>query len=319
TRLAAARVVRDFPLALEFLARGDIHLCGLTELRRVLTPENHEALLREASGKSTRALREMIAARAPKPDVAASIEPVAPQTSLPSLAIGGSSNAPPEVSPRPKMEPLSATRYRLEVTVSAETKGIVEEIKDLMAHRNPTRDLEVILEAALRDLRDKLQKERYAKTSRPRKFAKASTRPGYVTSAVRREVFERDGAQCTFVDDQGRRCEERGCLEIHHLVSKALGGPDTVENLTVRCRPHNRHDAEKVFGREHVEERIRCERSKRQAKRSPAFETAERGLVGDFEFAPKDVRAALAKVAGELGSSTTSPEEVIRAALRLLT
>ena len=57
TRLAAADVVRAFPLALEYLERGDIHLCGFVELRRVLTAGNHEELLREASGKSSRFAR----------------------------------------------------------------------------------------------------------------------------------------------------------------------------------------------------------------------------------------------------------------------
>src|SRR5262245_6343231 len=79
TRLAAAEVIRSFPLALEYLQRGDIHLCSLVELRRVLTADNHEELLRDAAGKSTRALKEMIAARHPKPDVPSRIEPVAPQ------------------------------------------------------------------------------------------------------------------------------------------------------------------------------------------------------------------------------------------------
>jgi hypothetical protein len=64
---------------------------------------------------------------------------------------------------------------------------------------------------------------------------------------------------------------------------------------------------------------ISQERSKREAMRSPAFETAERGLVGDMGFAQKDVRAALAKVAEGVDSSACSPEIIIRSALRLLT
>jgi len=262
TRLAAADVVRAFPRALEYLEHGDIHLCGFVELRRVLTAGNHEELLREASGKSIRALKELIAARHPKPDVPSRIEPVAPQAPL---ALGSAAQASPhEDLPRAKLEPLSATRYRIDATISSELNDIVEDIKNLMAHRNPARDVEMILDVAFRDLHEKLQKERFAKTSRPAKAKgdapKKSTRGGYIPRPVRREVFERDGAQCTYLDEQGRRCKERGCLELHHIVSKALGGPDTVENLTVRCRPHNLRDAEKVFGREHVEQRINFER-----------------------------------------------------------
>jgi 5-methylcytosine-specific restriction endonuclease McrA len=240
------------------------------------------------------------------------------------LALGLASMASAQDDcPRPKIEPLSAARYRLEATISSELNDIVEDIKNLMAHRNPTRDVEMILDVAFRDLHEKLQKERFAKTSRPAKAKvgapKKSTRRGYIPRPVRREVFERDGAQCTYLDEQGRRCKERGCLELHHIVSKALGGPDTVENLTVRCRPHNLRDAEKVFGREHVEQRINFERSKYATKRSPAFEAAARGLASDLGFPNKDVRAALDKVAQDLDPSTSSAEAVIRAALRLLT
>ena len=151
-RLAAARVVNEFPLALEYLERGDLHLCGLAELRRALTSDNHEELLREASGKSTRAVKELVAARMPKPDVAPRIEPIAPQAALPVVMSRAMASATQD-EPRPKIEPLSATRYRIEATVSAEAKEVIEDIKNLMAHRNPTRDLGIILEAALREYR----------------------------------------------------------------------------------------------------------------------------------------------------------------------
>ena len=269
----------------------------------------------------------------PKRDVAPRIEPVAPQAALPVVA-------PPRAAlqdePRPKIEPLSATRYRIEATVSAEAKEVIEDIKNLMAHRNPTRDLGIILEAALREYRATLQKERLCQTSRPKKKTgadekaidqscapKKKTRPGYIPRPVRREVFERDGAQCSYVDAEGRRCQERGCLELHHLVSKAVGGADTAENITVRCRAHNLRDAEQVFGRAYVEERIHLERSKCQAKhqaaRSVAFEAAGRGLVKDLGFRERDVRRALAKVAEEVDPTTATAETLVRAALRLLT
>jgi len=59
--------------------------------------------------------------------------------------------------------------------------------------------------------------------------------------------------------------------------------------------------------------------SKYAAKRSPAFEAAAHGLASDLGFPRKEVRAALDKVAQDLGPSTSSAEAVIRAALRLLT
>ncbi len=66
---------------------------------------------------------------------------------------------------------------------------------------------------------------------------------------MRREVFERDGERCTFVDESGRRCESRTWLELDHRVARALGGADDAANLRVRCRAHNRLAAEQLFGR----------------------------------------------------------------------
>ena len=82
-RIAVARVVRRFPLAGRYIERGAIHLCALYEMHKHLTDDNHEELLREASGKTTKAVAEMIAARFPRADVHACIEPLVPQPALP--------------------------------------------------------------------------------------------------------------------------------------------------------------------------------------------------------------------------------------------
>ena len=180
-RIAAARTVRRFPQVLGLIERGEIHLCALYALRKHLTSDNVDELLREAAGKSTREVERMVAARFPRPDVPASVEPVAPQASLPPLwpvSVATPSDAVPACSlslaaslapgPRPRVEPLSATRYRIEVTVSATTKETIDRIKDLMLHRNPTGALETILDASLPLLPAQLEKERLGKTPRPR-------------------------------------------------------------------------------------------------------------------------------------------------------
>ena len=44
---------------------------------------------------------------------------------------------------------------------------------------------------------------------------------------------------------------------IDHVTPRALGGSGEAENLRAFCRAHNHHAAERVFGRAHVEARIR--------------------------------------------------------------
>ncbi|HEY6724100.1 MAG TPA: hypothetical protein VI197_08705, partial [Polyangiaceae bacterium] len=75
-------------------------------------------------------------------------------------------------------------------------------------------------------------------------------------ASVRREVRERDGLQCAFVDEFGQRCRETRFLELHHELAHALGGRETVGNLKMYCQAHNALAAEQDFGREFILERI---------------------------------------------------------------
>ena len=70
----------------------------------------------------------------------------------------------------------------------------------------------------------------------------------HVPNAVKRAVWRRDGGQCAFVSADGRRCEERAYLELHHIHPYALDGPATAGNIAVRCRGHNQYESELIFG-----------------------------------------------------------------------
>jgi hypothetical protein len=102
-----------------------------------------------------------------------------------------------------------------------------------------------------------------AKNSLARSARVRSSR--YIPRAVVREVYQRDAGQCTFVSAEGKRCSERGFLELHHHDPYARGGEATVENLRLVCRPHNALFAERDFGRSFI-------RSKRTQTREPVDE-----------------------------------------------
>ena len=272
----------------------------------------------------------------------------------------------PQVVVRPNVEPLSATRYRVELSVSAETKAKLERVKDLMRHRNPSGDLEKIFDVSLDLLLVKLERERLGKTSRPRvkndtpttqpdsagdarldgrpraastsapaneakaakeaKEAKGETQQTprrSIPRAVRREVFARDGEQCTYVDAQGNRCPARGYLELDHVHAKALGGGDDAANLRVRCRLHNLWHAEQVFGRAYVQERMidvrhrKCAPSTAPSAAPSSFDVAARGLR-TLGFREPEVRAVMARLQTTVDLALPT-EAILREALRLLT
>jgi 5-methylcytosine-specific restriction endonuclease McrA len=82
--------------------------------------------------------------------------------------------------------------------------------------------------------------------------AKAPPPGSRYVPAVRHEVWTRDGGQCAFVGSTGQRCISRHQLELHHVDPFASGGRQTTSNLTLRCRAHNRHQAEQDSGRQHI-------------------------------------------------------------------
>src|SRR5438094_807961 len=90
-RIQAARACRDFPMILDLLASGAMSLTSVRILRPHLTPENHEAVLARASGRSRRQIEALVAELAPRPDVPSSVR------KLP----GVTPAAPPPLSPAP--------------------------------------------------------------------------------------------------------------------------------------------------------------------------------------------------------------------------
>jgi len=75
----------------------------------------------------------------------------------------------------------------------------------------------------------------------------------------------RDGARCTYESPDGKRCEQRGRLELHHEQPFGRGGPATVENIRVLCSSHNQLLAERDYGRGFM--RARIERPGRSEER----------------------------------------------------
>jgi 5-methylcytosine-specific restriction endonuclease McrA len=196
----------------------------------------------------------------PKPAEAGTPEP--PQTS------GGDREARPvrgtqQPEDRGRIQPLAADRYRVQFTASSALKEKLELARDLMAHRNPSRDFAPVVEQALDLLIAELQKQRFAQTSRPRR-ATAPRKNDRVTNATKRAVFERDGLQCSFVDEQGRRCTARAFLERDHRRPRAKGGGSGADNIRHLCRSHNQFAAEIEFGRDHIERAKNAARARRK-------------------------------------------------------
>jgi 5-methylcytosine-specific restriction endonuclease McrA len=292
-RIGAARLLGRFPSLLGYVERGQLHLTALNLLRDQLTDDNFDELVATASGKTKRQLQELLAARAPKPDVMPTMTALPALVPTPSLA-----PSPAPVTPA-RIEPLAPSRHRLELTVSGEVRAKLERARDLLSHRIRHNDLEAVVDRALDALLAKLEKERVGDG---------------VPRAVRREVFSRDGEQCTFKDEQGNRCSARSDLELDHIVPRARAGTHDATNLRVVCRAHNRLYAEQAFGREHIERQIHL---RQRRSNDPTLDVARRALA-NLGFRSADIQTALRHV---LPPDVPPPPmaELLRTAIGLLT
>ena len=261
-RLTAVGLVRRFPSLLGRIARGEVHLSALKLAAKHLDESNADRILDAMKHKTKTEVRELLAAMFPRPD--------APSLELEvtgALSTGdGKSFIDPTTGKKivSKIEPLSQNGFYVQLTMTREGYETYQRAKQLMSHRIPDGDTVKIFETALTVLVDKLEKERLGKTTRPQKKRRPS-KPGHIAAETRREVFERDGFQCTYVDAHGRRCQCKKRLELDHIVPRARGGSDEASNLRVRCRPHNKLWAEEVFGKEHVARAIENRRAESKA------------------------------------------------------
>jgi hypothetical protein len=196
--------------------------------------------------------------------------------------------------PRPKVAPLSAGRYALQVTIAADTHEKLRYAQALLGHAVPTGDLAEVLDRALDALVAQLEKQKFAKTSRPGR-PRSSDDPRHIPAHVKRAVWERDRGRCSFVSDSGHRCDSPANVEFDHVDPVARGGEATVDGIRLRCRAHNQYEAECVFGAGFME--TKREAAKLAAAEARAKTAAARQAVAEAraQAATERARAAAEK------------------------
>lgn len=287
-RIAAMKVLRRFPALAPALREGRLCLSTASLLGQVLTPENLDALVARAAYRTKAEVEEIVVAMRPRavpsnglrklPSPAASAPvapslasggdllalcagpaPRSPRCTLPPASVPVATSGPAEELPgpwpvappssRPEIRPVAEDRWSMRVTLDAATRAELEELKTLLSHQIPDGNLEAVVREAIRCAVEKHGRRKGARAPARKTGPSRGRADGGITAEVRRAVWKRDGGRCTYVSPDGVRCGSRWQLELDHLQAVALGGTSRVEDLTLRCRPHNLLRAEQVFGR----------------------------------------------------------------------
>ena len=266
-RIEAARLTRRFPAVLDLLTDGSLNLSTARLLAPHLHPDNFDALVAQARGRSKREVETLVARLAPQPDVAASVRklptrsllaeepeaggefpaPAVPESHGPSPAQIAAA-VPERPRHRPVVAPLAPERYLVQFTVDVATHEMLRRAQDLLRREIPDGDAGVIFARALTLLLDDVARKKLAEVAKPRRGQGAQSRSRHIPAHVKRAVWVRDGGRCAFIAARGRRCAERVLLEFHHREPYAIGGEPTVANISLRCKAHNLYEGELVFG-----------------------------------------------------------------------
>jgi hypothetical protein len=290
-------------------------LSGLGILAQYMTAENVDELVAEARGRSKRQIEEVLARRFPRPDLPERVgrEPQQLQAAGLAACSGPGTNL---ASRTGRTEPLSASRWAVQFTASDELHQKIERAQELLSHALPKGDLATLFGRALDALIAQETKRRLG-AGRPRKRAPLADGSRHIPVDVARQVWERDGGRCTFVDEVGRRCTARRFVTFEHLVPFAFGGLPTVENLCLRCKAHNLHAAREVFGTEVIDAKCaQCKRRNETASREPTrtdVTSKVHAALRKMGFRDSQVRAALADVREQGVEGELEP--MLRAAL----
>lgn len=259
-RIQACRAARRFPLIFSLVERGELHLAAVNLLAPHLTENNHAELCEAARGKSKRDVEKLVVTYFPKPDAATLLRKLPDKTS-PAASVAPSTNAltlparpskdgsiavpnsgsvaplpqqgekePPRTSCQPNSQratvaPLSADRYRLQVTLDEKTRNKLLRAQELLRHKLPDGDLAAVLDLALSQLCTSLEAKKFATLRKP--AAATEVAPIHDAPEPTLETSQGTAVDCSFEPAPG---------QVEPKRVAALASPAPSENKPTRSR-----------------------------------------------------------------------------------
>ena len=273
-RISTARCIAEFPEALPLLRVNKVNLSTVTQVFRIMTPQNSHAILDRISGKSQREVEAIVAEYEPLealpkersrtvvvrvPLKEGNQEPVlAPAKTATSFVDTVVPADQVRNRPEPETPAQAPVQFERRVVVQFSAHEAVmsklEAVRSLASHRLPAN---APLEQVIDFMADYFLRREDPKARHERREAKTTAKP--VTSPqtsfaraipahVRDEVFVRDEGRCCYVGPDGKRCASKHVLQIDHIQPVARGGSASIGNLRLLCAYHNRLEAERLMG-----------------------------------------------------------------------
>jgi hypothetical protein len=214
--------------------QGELSLSQARRIAPVVTKENHEQWIQKAKVLPQRELEREVTAVNPKAHVQEKIRPIAKELS------------------------------ELKVPVDRETEENLEMLREILSQkRGKSATLAEVIAWAAETTREKFDPVRKSKRSQcissgnaekskpegqadlpkdhsvPPEHPKVQAGRQPIPASVKHPVILRDGMRCAHVSSDGRRCEQKRWLQLHHQVAVKNGGLNTAQNLQTLCQAHH--------------------------------------------------------------------------------
>jgi len=194
-RIAVARFAQKFPVVLEMLADGLVHLTAVHRLGPSLTQENHLGVLEEATYQSMAEVEEIVARLRPQSPVPSRIRKLSGQGRKP----GGDENGlfvseePSAGGPdgdaqehhvglsnhrRSVVSPIAPDLYDVHFTADKETVDALKLLQELLSHQVPSGEPAIIIKDALLIRLQLVQRQRFGKGKCQRRGSHTTERGG---------------------------------------------------------------------------------------------------------------------------------------------
>jgi 5-methylcytosine-specific restriction endonuclease McrA len=272
-RISSARLIAKFPEAYELLLRREATLTTLSMTGRVISENNKDEMFEKIKGKSKREVEVMLAGYRPALEKRESVKPVvvrketsskkvcSPLFNLKQNSVNTAPSPEKVKEENETKEPLvEEQRYEFKFSVSKDVFHKYQEVQALLSGKYPKgAKIEELFDELLECCLDKKSPVRKAKrrerrlekrnaTRSPKNNSSTETQSRYIPKAIEEQVYIRDQGRCTFIGNNGKRCNSTHDLEFHHKKASARGGSHDVSNLTLHCRAHNALEARREFG-----------------------------------------------------------------------
>ena len=241
-RIAVARLSLKFPV-LELLKKQEVTLCALAEVATSITESNFKEIIDRIQGKKAIEVKSIVAAYKPPVIIKETIKPIAPKPA----PVETLKFTPTDESEVPKEV---EEQYLLKFAADKELMEMIDKLKVLKGDKPLAELMKTVIKEYITKHSPKERKESRTQTKASR----------YIPVATKDSVRIRDNQRCSFVSSEGLRCSETHGLEVDHIKPYACGGSNSKDNLRLLCRSHNQLMAEKVFGRDFINQKITCQK-----------------------------------------------------------